>query len=715
MVRILAVILLAVLAGQAAAGDWSVRRDPFDPGVVARYRQILARDPYDADARGQLVRMYRRYRTLHALEVELAQAADRSSLIVRAELAHDRRDLEEARALLGQAAQLDASDARMWLLLGTIDRERGDALLARGDEERVVALAPPPAVLEPALRQLAELVRDAKDGDALEAAYDRLTALAPRDGQRWLDRGEAELAIGRPATAARSFGEAEARLATDPERRLAAIERRGDALAAARDTVAALDTYWRALDKAPRAFERELVGKIVDVSRRQSALPALAERLERQWPERSRGFVAWSTLGALHAELGDPERAITELQHAVRIAPTETDAARKLIALLDDLGRPREALAIATAAARAAPGDEALAVALAERIWPRDDAGALAMLRRAEARFAREPGTLSDIAKTYARHHRHDLSLPLRERIARLDPADDDLRTALVREYVDVGEAAGGVAAWRRVTRKPTAAGLTALGTVLYEHDAFREALPVFDEALGKDRTLYLAWRNSAFAAEALGDAPGAIDRAERALAVAPTDPTSRHLARHDVLQLLHRAIVRPDGASLWRQHLEKWAAAVEARRPDLVSGYLLLDAYHELDCDIVAQMENGQLDECQLDVTLFPEAFAALARAVPDDPDVWDALDSARDDVAAVRVIGEGATVRSRVVLAGWLAPAAVYATPPDEQVQLGDLTLAPPIAPDVTLGTTRAPTSHGITVGARAQQGLFGGLDLR
>src|SRR4051812_5657278 len=77
----------------AQAGDWGVKRDPFDKTVIARYKAILAKNPHDAQALAKLLQMYRNYRTLDLLEEEYGKqieknASDWASLVVLGRLEH---------------------------------------------------------------------------------------------------------------------------------------------------------------------------------------------------------------------------------------------------------------------------------------------------------------------------------------------------------------------------------------------------------------------------------------------------------------------------------------------------------------------------------------------------------------------------------------------------------------------------------------------------
>ena len=73
---LVAVALGLMLSASAWAEDWGARRDPFDAGVVARYKAILERDPHDDAALRQLVVMYKRYRTIAKLEAEYRAQLD---------------------------------------------------------------------------------------------------------------------------------------------------------------------------------------------------------------------------------------------------------------------------------------------------------------------------------------------------------------------------------------------------------------------------------------------------------------------------------------------------------------------------------------------------------------------------------------------------------------------------------------------------------------
>jgi hypothetical protein len=76
--RRVAFALALMLAAPVARADWEVKRSPFDARVVARYKQLLHRDPDDADALAKLTALYKQYRSLDELKRELTATARRA-------------------------------------------------------------------------------------------------------------------------------------------------------------------------------------------------------------------------------------------------------------------------------------------------------------------------------------------------------------------------------------------------------------------------------------------------------------------------------------------------------------------------------------------------------------------------------------------------------------------------------------------------------------
>src|SRR5262245_53197058 len=107
-------LLLAAALGlvtplaSAAPGDWDASGpDPFDPGVIATNKRILAANPHDGKALSDLVNLYGAHRTVGQLVKEydavLAKAPDDwAALVVAGKLAA-RSDAAKALELYGKA------------------------------------------------------------------------------------------------------------------------------------------------------------------------------------------------------------------------------------------------------------------------------------------------------------------------------------------------------------------------------------------------------------------------------------------------------------------------------------------------------------------------------------------------------------------------------------------------------------------------------------
>src|SRR5687767_9243988 len=195
--RWVAVLAICFVAANASAQDWGAKRDPFDATVVQRYKSILSRDPHDVGALRELVTMYQRYRTIAKLEAEyrkqLEGGEDWAALVVLARL--PQLASSDAMALWKRAVAAKPDDPRAWIAIG--DAAKSDAVVARDAYQRAVALAKTPKQRKAALQKLVGAARTAGDAATVDIAYGELIALSPKDGNLWLDRGNAQLAAKR--------------------------------------------------------------------------------------------------------------------------------------------------------------------------------------------------------------------------------------------------------------------------------------------------------------------------------------------------------------------------------------------------------------------------------------------------------------------------------------------------------------------------------------
>jgi superkiller protein 3 len=607
--RCVALVLAFCLAMSARAGadDWGVRRDPFDAGVVRRYKAILTRDPHDAGALRELVALYKRYRTVDKLEgeyrVQLGDSQDWATLVVLARLPRTSRS--ETLALWNRAIAAKPDDASGWLALGDLAT---DAAASRDAYQRAANFAVKPAQKRLALTKLVAAARSAGDHKAIDRAYGELIELAPKDGLLWLERGNAQLAAGQHAAAATTFATAESLLARDPERRLTAMVNQGIALERQGRIDEAIAQWIRTLDKTPRGYflGAEIVPRIIDAQRKRGQLAAAVALFEKRWPEKSRGYVEWDTLADLYKEMGDEEHAIKAYRRAVAKAPTEVTTQRKLITLLDKL-HPSDALAQHEAAARVAPGEVDLQIELAKRYKPFDEDKAYATLARLSKRMSRNVNVRRTIADLYMGWEQPLRAVVEYEAIAALEPDDPDHFVVLGDTYWQLDNETKARAAWNKLARIGTAESLYRHGEVLTMHELWDEAAAAYTKSLALDATSINAWYGRARANDELHRFDAAVDDSRRAVALigqATRDDGNRE--RHLLVKVLGHWYAAGNQVAL-SSTLLRWRFAFD--HGDASAGYLLA-AHH-------SRIGSRQLHD----------VLVGLRRRVPNDDSLGIAL----------------------------------------------------------------------------------------
>jgi tetratricopeptide (TPR) repeat protein len=566
---------------RAHADDWGVKRDPFDRVVIARYKAILAKSPHDS-VLAPLTALYKSYRTIALLETEYraqlaAAPADWATLVVLARM--PRTDRTQTLELWNRALLANANDARGWLALGKLSH---DAKLARAAFQHAVELAANPRDKRTALLELVGAARGAGDHATVDRAYGELIALAPKEGQLWLDRGDAQLAAGHPALALDSFTAAEPLLAIDPERRLVAMTSRGVALERLGRVDEALAQWDATLDRTPRGSYqvRDIVARIVGAERARHQVPAAIARLEKRWKEAQRGYYEWDLLGDLRLESHDDERALVAFRKAVARAPTEVETQRKLIKLLDQL-HPSEALAQHEAAAKLAPGEANLQLELAKRYHDgaHDDVKAYAVLDRLTRRHAKSAGVRQAMGQLFEEWEDHTRALFEYEAVANLEPAEEDHAVTLGDLYWKANQQDKALAAWLRLAKIKSAPSQLRLGEIMSRREQWTEAEAAYTRALAFAPATAEAWRGKSRANAELGHYGAAIADARRAVALigmATSDDGQR--MRFELVRALGRSEPVTSHHGELAEQLARWRFAFE--HGDVSAGYLLV-AHH--------------------------------------------------------------------------------------------------------------------------------------
>ncbi|HZL21425.1 MAG TPA: tetratricopeptide repeat protein, partial [Polyangia bacterium] len=406
--------------------------------------------------------------------------------------------------------------------------------------------------------ELAYLAHQPAGGDpARRVALRReLVFLSPDSDVEAERLAEALAAAGQPAEAARAL---ERRLPVDDSPAKLALTLRAVRLrlaagepADADRAAARLLTLVRRLPAGARQSRRAVWSCAREVARRRGALGALAATLAE-----APGAVEQDVLGQVRDELGDLEGALTATRAAHDAAPRDAAIGRRLLSLLDRLGREEEATAALAELQRRIPDDVGFATELADRrLRSGDRAAAGAALDRASVHFARQPDALQTLADCAARGADHERAMAIWQRLRRLEPTSAPAIVGLGEAQFEAGRKDDARRTWSALRDRSGSpiAGHLRLAEILLDHDLFAAAV---EEA----RAVLVLDKDSAPAHRLLGQVYERQRRPEAAL-----DEWSQ------VLAIADRARGRTDDAELRR----------EARRHRLA---------------LLAQQGRGQLD----------------------------------------------------------------------------------------------------------------------
>ena len=232
------------------------------------------------------------------------------------------------------------------------------------------------------------------------------------------------------------------------------------------------------LPEADGDRRREVWTVAAGAARRRGALPELAQQLQLLIA-RTPTSVEWDVLAEVRDEMGDLDGALAAARSASALAPRNVEIARRVIVLLDRLGRDDEAALAHAELARRIPSDARLAVDLIDRqMRTGHRAEAVATLDRANTRFARDRTALSDLAAVAARWGDDEHALIAWQRLRRLDPGSEAAIIGLGEAQFQRGKRDDARRTWAalRERERTPLAGHLRLAEVLLEHDLAADA-----------------------------------------------------------------------------------------------------------------------------------------------------------------------------------------------------------------------------------------------
>jgi tetratricopeptide (TPR) repeat protein/HEAT repeat protein len=275
------------------------------------------------------------------------------------------------------------------------------------------------------------------------------------------------------------------------------------------------------------------------VARRRDALPAFAETLARD-----PGPVEWEMLSQVRDELGDLEGALEAARRAAG-GHSRPDLARRIVTLLDRLGRDDEVVSLYEDLARRAKDDPSWAIELVERELRRGRRKqAEAHFDAASTRFRGSPSAMIRLAELAARFGEDGRARAAWERVHRLAPRDEQGILGLGETQFAEGQRELAAKTWRALRDGGRGVdGRLRLAEVLMEHDLVGPALAEIEDARAREPKAPRVLRLLAQALERQRQPEAAVRAWEQVLALASDagDGPLRHEARTRVLALLAR------------------------------------------------------------------------------------------------------------------------------------------------------------------------------
>jgi tetratricopeptide (TPR) repeat protein/HEAT repeat protein len=538
-----------------ATADWTVRRSGSEALVVQTARALASR-PNDASLAVRLVKLankptlerllddFRRraearppsYPALSAY-AQLLLAAHRpqeaASVFARAEAERATSGTPDAAPILGQAAAL---------------RSMGDRAGAVAAFQRALAEEARPARRRHLLEAMVTLMGDPDQIDQELAARRELLALDPSNDAAALRLVDVLERRGRSDEAARILEE---RLSSDSSKRKGwkvDIALRAAALheSAGADERAAsiLADLLEALPPSAVDRRREVWDRAIAVARHQGRLAELAERLEH--PKHRPRPVEWEELSEVRDELGDLEGALDAAQRASQADRRNLDLGRRIVALLDRLGREDDVTAELERLARLAPGEPRFAIDLVERQFRRArKQDARALFDRALTRFARNAPALARLAELAGRWSEDQRAMEAWTRLRHVSPRDEMAILGLGEGLFQRRKKDLAIRTWQalREGRVSKAEGHARLAEVLMDHDLLAEATAEAQQARALEPREPRHLRTMAQILERQRKPDAAIEAWEKVLEMSagPTRVAERREARTRMLALVSR------------------------------------------------------------------------------------------------------------------------------------------------------------------------------
>jgi tetratricopeptide (TPR) repeat protein len=337
-------VALALSVSVSAQDDWSAGADPAKHAeVVARYKQILERNPSSEFVLKELVKRVGRGKAFDRLVADYREKADAKPgrveyRLIQGHLLREARRYAEAVEAYRAATEADPKSAGAWLGLGLsyeLDSRPQDAGPAL---DRALSLVTDKTRKLEILRDLAELAFGRNDFDSAKAYYEQMIRLAPGDDYLRKEFASALRDAGRFEQALAQYETLRRRAGRNVKAKAEANKVIGEIYVELGRVDEAL-ALWRAtarLVTADSYLAEELERLMIQVYRDQNRIPELITVYVKTG--RDRTYAQLMVLAGLYDETGREEEALVVYRRALGKNRGSVDARLKIIRLLERRG-----------------------------------------------------------------------------------------------------------------------------------------------------------------------------------------------------------------------------------------------------------------------------------------------------------------------------------------------------------------------------------------
>ncbi len=392
---------------------------------------------------------------------------------------------DDAIRTYGEAISERPTDPAPMLALAALSMDRGDKAAARAHYEKALALLKLPVDIEQTTRTLLGVCLDLQDFDAAKRYHDALVKASQGSLFVKAELGRELSARGHHERAEVEMRELVKAAQGDPRALAPALRDLGQVLAKQRKMEEALTTLKKALAVAgPGAGIRgEILAIMTDAFRAEGRLVELVGILEAEPGQDAQRL---STLGRLHEETGDVDKALATYRKALALNTRDIDTRLRLVHLLQAAGELDTAIREYEALIKAAPSNPDFVFELCETLIQRGDRPkALTLLTQLEARAGNEDEIMARVADFYERVDEKERALKVFQRLAGSTGGDPRYVIDLGDRYYQAGDKKRALETWGKIRSivPGRARAAAALGEVYLDHDMTAEALAAMREA----------------------------------------------------------------------------------------------------------------------------------------------------------------------------------------------------------------------------------------